>query len=107
MQTRRLLDIQVVDAGVPAHVYIGQRTLKAGPARHIAISRVGQVQETADVARRGVGLLGIERHRESDWNTFPAQVGRHFHHRISAKRMPYNDDRTFLAGVIGGGSVVG
>jgi hypothetical protein len=43
VQTRRLVDVGVVDVTVAAHVHVGQRTAEARPTRHIAIPRVGQV----------------------------------------------------------------
>jgi hypothetical protein len=43
VQTRRLVDVEVVDVTVAAHVHVGQRTAEARPTRHIAIPRVGQV----------------------------------------------------------------
>ena len=52
MQPRRLINVDMPDLRVPAHVDIGERAVKARPRTHVGVFPLGQIHQAPNV--RGV-----------------------------------------------------
>ena len=51
MQSWRLINTDMVDTRVTAHIDIGERAVKARPRTHVGVFPLGQIHQAANVRR--------------------------------------------------------
>ena len=72
VQFWRLVDIEMINGMIGAHVDIIERTAEAGSRPHLSVIPLSKIDNPSYVPRGRKRLGTVKRHHERDWNSFVA-----------------------------------